>query len=427
MGIFNSMRSFFFNTRASIENPNTPLNGDTLGALFQRSSAAGVAVDEYSIIGLPAFYRATQILGGVIASIPFDIIEKQDDGFVRIAKDHPNYKVIAREPSDLYTSHTFYKTMVLHYLAHGAFYASINRNSITTRINSFTILNPTKMEMSYNSRNELVFKNKENNKTYRSDNIIYIPNLAWDGVKALLVPDVHRDNFGLALANRNYGANFYKNGAHLNGVLKHPGRLTNEAYDRLKGSFNRAFGGSQNAGGTAILEEGMDFQKVGLNPADAAFNETKKATISDIARITGVPGVLLEDMDKATFGNMEQLSQMFVNYTIMPLCETIESEFNRKIFFEAEKYTYCTRFNLDGLLRGDITARSSYYTTMRNVLAMSPNEIRIKENMNPYPGGDSYELPLASNIKIEPSTEGMSHEKGESKIDIEDDSNDTND
>jgi phage portal protein BeeE len=65
-------------------------------------------------------------------------------------------------------------------------------------------------------------------------------------------------------------------------------------------------------------------------------------------------------MDKATFGNMEQLSQMFVNYTIMPLCETIEAEFNRKLFFEAEKYQYCTRFNLDGLLRGDIAARSSY-------------------------------------------------------------------
>ena len=121
-------------------------------------------------------------------------------------------------------------------------------------------------------------------------------------------------------------------------------------------------------------------------------------------------------MDKATFGNMEQLSQMFVNYTIMPLCETIESEFNRKIFFEVEKDKYSTRFNLDGLLRGDVAARSSYYTTMRNVLAMSPNEIRIKENMNPYPGGDSYELPLASNIKIEPTNETINN-----------DSNDTND
>jgi phage portal protein BeeE len=161
MAILNSMRSFFSSKRGSIENPSTPINGDTLGALFQRGSAAGVAVDEYAIIGLPAFYRATQILGGVVASIPFDVIEKLDNGGTRIATEHPNYKVISREPSELYTSHTFYKTMVLHYLAHGAFYAAINRNSITTRINSLIILNPTKMEIGYNSRNELIFKNKE--------------------------------------------------------------------------------------------------------------------------------------------------------------------------------------------------------------------------------------------------------------------------
>ncbi len=72
MAILDTMRSFFSTKRGSIENPSTPINGDTLGALFQRGSAAGVAVDEYAIIGLPAFYRATQILGGVIASIPFD-------------------------------------------------------------------------------------------------------------------------------------------------------------------------------------------------------------------------------------------------------------------------------------------------------------------------------------------------------------------
>ena len=46
--------------------------------------------------------------------------------------------------------------------------------------------------------------------------------------------------------------------------------------------------------------------------------------------------------------------------------------------------------------------------------------------MNPYTGGDSYELPLASNIKIEPSSEGIAHEKGESSMDIEDDSEEIN-
>ena len=239
------MRSFFSNTRASIENPSTPINGDTLGALFQRGSAAGVAVDEYSIIGLPAFYRATQILGGVIASLPFDIIEKGEDGSLRIAKEHPNFKIVSREPSQFYTAHTFYKTMVLHYLSHGVFYAAINRNANSQRITSLLILDPTQMESYYNTRGELLFKNKKNNKKYSSDNIIHIPNLSWNGIDGFVMPDLHRDNYGLALANRNYGANFYKNGAHLNGVLKHPGKLTNEAYDRLKSSFNRAFGGSK--------------------------------------------------------------------------------------------------------------------------------------------------------------------------------------
>jgi len=399
MGLF--ARLFKAEVRQSLENPRTPINGDTLGALFTRSSIAGVSVDEYSIIGLPAFYRATQILGGVIAALPFEVVEKLENGGMRIAKEHPNFRVISQEPSDYYTAHTFYKTLVLHYLAHGVFYAHIVRDQLRAVVKKIEILDPVQIECYYNSRNELAFKNKKTNVRYKGENVLHIPNLSWDGVKALLVPDVHRDNFGLAIANRNYGANFYRNGAHLNGVLKHPGRLTNEAYDRLKSSFNRAFSGSQNAGGTAILEEGMEFKSVGLNPSDAAFNETKKATVADIARITGVPGVLLEDMDKATFNNMEQLSQQFVNYTIMPLCETIEAEFNRKMFFENEKYRYCTRFNLEGLLRGDVSARSSYYTAMRNVLAISPNEIRIKENMNPYDGGDSYELPLASNIKKE--------------------------
>jgi len=158
------MRSFFSTTRASIENPSTPINGDTLGALFQRSSAAGVAVDEYSIIGLPAFYRATQILGGVIASLPFDIIEKGTDGSLRIAKEHPNYKIVSREPSQFYTAHTFYKTMVLHYLSHGVFYAAITRNANSQRITSLLILDPVQMESYYNTRGELLFRNKKTNK-----------------------------------------------------------------------------------------------------------------------------------------------------------------------------------------------------------------------------------------------------------------------
>ena len=42
------------------------------------------------------------------------------------------------------------------------------------------------------------------------------------------------------------------------------------------------------------------------------------------------------------------------------------------------------------LSRGDMTVRSSYYSKMMQVGAISPNEIRVREGFAPYEGGDRY-------------------------------------
>jgi hypothetical protein len=49
------------------------------------------------------------------------------------------------------------------------------------------------------------------------------------------------------------------------------------------------------------------------------------------------------------------------------------------------------------MLRGDTQSRAEYYTALYNIRAISPNEVRALENMNPYEGGDAYGMPLASN------------------------------
>lgn len=48
-------------------------------------------------------------------------------------------------------------------------------------------------------------------------------------------------------------------------------------------------------------------------------------------------------------------------------------------------------------MRGDTMSRAAYYRELYNIRAISPNEIRALENMNPYDGGDVYGMPLASN------------------------------
>ena len=52
------------------------------------------------------------------------------------------------------------------------------------------------------------------------------------------------------------------------------------------------------------------------------------------------------------------------------------------------------RFNLDSLLRGDTEARGEYYTKLWNIGALSQNDIRRRENMNPIEDGDKYYVPL---------------------------------
>ena len=61
---------------------------------------------------------------------------------------------------------------------------------------------------------------------------------------------------------------------------------------------------------------------------------------------------------------------------------------------EKDADSHFFRLNLDGLLRGDTQSRASYYNTMFNIGAMSPNDVRELENLNRRDDGDEYFVPL---------------------------------
>ena len=70
-----------------------------------------------------------------------------------------------------------------------------------------------------------------------------------------------------------------------------------------------------------------------------------------------------------------------------------ESELNDKLFFESEKDTIFTEFNVDGLLRGDAKQRAESNKIAIQNGWMNPNEVRNRENMNGYEGGDTFYIP----------------------------------
>jgi len=130
-------------------------------------------------------------------------------------------------------------------------------------------------------------------------------------------------------------------------------------------------------------------ERVTIPPDAAQFLQTRKFQTAEIARIFRVPPHLIGDLERATNNNIEHQSIEFVMHTIRPWVKRFEQEFDRKLFYEAEKGEYFTKFNLDGLLRGDSEARATIMTALFNSGAMTSNEIREANGLNSVLGGDT--------------------------------------
>jgi HK97 family phage portal protein len=162
----------------------------------------------------------------------------------------------------------------------------------------------------------------------------------------------------------------------------------------------------------AILEEGMTYKSIGMPPEQAQFLETRKFQLGEIARIFRVPPHMIGDLERSTFSNIEQQSIEFVQHTINPWVVRLEQAMNLALLSPSERKRFTIRFNVDGLLRGDYTARMNGYAVGRQNGWLSINDIRRLEDMNPIPaeeGGDRY---LVNGNMLDAKDAGLQHQQG---------------
>lgn len=389
--------------RASPNDPTTSLANPAawLTALFAPASKSGASVNPETVISLSAVWRAVSIISQSIAVLPFEVIEEREDGSVTVAKSHDLYPLLRYEPGPLYTSYVFLRSLVAQACFFGNGYAVITRNEATGRPRSLKIIDQTKTPVNIflgdgaDGQETLFYKIGDSDKTYLANDVIHIQNLGFNGMAGHDLLKTHRENYGLALSARDFGNEFFRNGTFLSGYLSTDKTLTPEGLKRQARSWASAYGGPENRGKVAMLDEGMKFNALNMKPSDASMIETQKFSIEDIARITGVPPHLLYALDRATFNNIEHLGQEFANYTLMPWATQLEQEFSRKLFRENEKRftrsrrsVYRMHFDMSELLRADADSRSRLYQSGIQNGWMQPNEARKKEGLNPVEGGN---------------------------------------
>ena len=376
-----------FPTRASPKNSfwSSPYS------FFFGASSSGQTVNERTALQTTAVYACVRILAETIASLPLHTYRYTSSGKAK-ALEHPIYYLLHSEPNPEMTSFVFRETLMGHLLLWGNAYAQIIRDGRGRVVGLYPLL-PTKMVVNRNDQGQIYYEYNKDGQTHtlRSFEVLHIPGLGFDGLIGYSPIAMAKNAIGMAIATEEYGAKLFANGANPGGVLEHPGVVKDPA--RIRDSWNAVYQGSGNAHRVAVLEEGMAFKSIGIPPEQAQFLETRKFQIEEICRIFRVPPHLVASLDRATFSNIEQQSISFVVHTIRPWLVRIEQSINKALLSDSEKGQYFVSFVVEGLLRGEYSARMQGYAIGIQNGFMSPNCVRELENMNQIPeeqGGSTF-------------------------------------
>ncbi len=358
-------------------------------------SASGVPISADVALSIGTVYACVRVISESIAALPLITYKRNGKRKDRLT-DHPLYSLLHDSPNADMTAMDMREALTAHTVLRGNGYAEIewDRRGYPSALYP---LRTDRMEDIQRIDGSLwYFYRLPSGEGVRlpAYRILHIRGLSPDGLFGYNPISLMRNALGLTKATEDYGSKFFSNGAKPSIVVKHPGNLSDGAYDRLIDSWEARHQGLENSHRVAILEEGMSIDQVGMAPEDAQFLETRKLQRSEIASIFRVPAHMVGDLDKASYASIEQQSLDFVTYSLTPWLVRWEQQIKRSLLLKSEQNTVFVEHLLDSLLRGDLQSRYTSYQTGIQGGWLSANDVRSFENMNPIDGGDTYLMPL---------------------------------
>lgn len=353
----------------------------------------GVAVNETTAVTLSAVWACVRVIAESVAQLPLMVLEKTAAGKRRLATEHPAHLLLTLEPNPRQSAFNFMELMVATCVLWGNAYAIIERDALFT-ITGLHWVHPRNVEV-IEFGGELFYWISGEALPRQSYEMLHYAGLGFNGVTGRSVLSVMRENMKLGLSAQQFGVNFFENGTHIDGVLEAPVTFKDtKVIDRLRQQFAERYSGLGNSHKPLILEDGLQYKRIGMPPADAQFIETRNIQAIEIARGFRVPQHKIGILDRSTNNNIEHQGLEFVTDTLGPWLVRIEQENKRKLLTERQKPTYSIKFDYDGLLRGDSAARGAFYKSLWGMGVLSANDIADMEDRDHVPDGDERYVPL---------------------------------
>jgi HK97 family phage portal protein len=350
--------------------------------LIHALSASNVSVTHRRALQVPAYATAVRVISEDVGRTPLISYQRTANGKER-AVDHPSYAVLHDSPNPYMTAMVFKETLQSHVLGWGNCYGSMltDGQGIVTAIWPVT---PDRVEPKLDPGRGLFYRvtlpDGETRDVARAD-MFHLPGLGFDGITGYpVLTAMMRESLGAAIAQQEYVGKFYANDARPGVYLKHPGKLSDESAKRLRATWDESHAGLTNAHRTALLEEGMSIDTIGVSPLEQQLLDSRKWSATEIAGQFRLAPWKVGVYDRATWANVEDGNIDHLSSALEAWFTRWDQQVNLQVYGVGSQ-VFAEHLRT-AWLRGNSAARSAFYTAMRNVGAMSSDEIRDAENLN---------------------------------------------
>lgn len=292
---------------------------------------------------------------------------------------------------------TFKKMMVVSMLLKGNAYIAITRDARTDEVIGLTLLNADTVLIE-TTADDIKYRDTFTGNVYDKSQVIHLMNYGNSYFKGQSTVSYMANSLAIGNNLENYLLSLTRSGMMVTGILKptNGAGITAEKAVKAKTSFNTAIN-SVEANSVIVLDAGFDFQQISISPKDAKYLESSKLNSNTICKFFGVPPSMIYD-EVGKYSTAEQSQIDYLNNTLTPIIEKIESEFFRKIYLQTDWNARELKFDTTNLMRLDAVTQATYFNTLFGMGALTVNEVREKINAA-YPAKDGNKHFISTNLQ----------------------------
>lgn len=360
------------------------------------ASHSGIDVNSVSAMRHVVVMACVAILSEDVAKIPLGIFRRLPNGGKEPARDHYLHALL-RKPNEWQSAFEFKEMLQASLVLRGNGYAVAVRNGRGQPIRLVPV-HPDRVGLyeapdgswfywvTRNGLHELAML-RDVPLMVPSEDMLHLRWLPqWNSLLGSSRLSMVRESIGLSIGLEEHQARFVGQGARTGGVLSTESKLGKEARDMLREEWQKTKGGPRNSGATAVLEQGLKWQPLGLTMVDSQFIESRNFQIRDIARAFDVPPYKLAIEGENEGPAMVQMGQQYLNGPISSYCERWKVK--AELFFELDGEDLFLDWDYGAFVKADLLSRFTAYRQGVGGPWMSVNEARRAEGLSNVPNGE---------------------------------------